>query len=189
MNRKDMKQIFIEHFKEDTLSLAYDKVPNVRIALARVLKSHFRMIDGCFIDDKQMTQVVTHLNNDEEEDVRNIIAQIKDIHASIEDSSSDLTSNKSNTNTTPMEEHQEEKEQDFVEGLQNKYDGDHSDLALSSQSAQSISDAEAAIVDSEVKDLIEEGKEEEVNVEEFLQEQEEEQFAHLEAEQVQEPEP
>jgi hypothetical protein len=52
MNRSDMKAIFIEHFKEDTLSLAYDKVPNVRIALARVLKSHYRIIDGCFIDDK-----------------------------------------------------------------------------------------------------------------------------------------
>jgi recombinational DNA repair ATPase RecF len=93
------------------------------------------MIDGCFIDDKQMNQVVTHLHNDEEEDVRNIIAQIKDIHASIEDSSSEVTSNRSNTHTTPMDEPQEDKEQDFVEGLQKKYDGDHSDLALSSQSA------------------------------------------------------
>lgn len=73
MNRADMKAIFIEHFKEDTLSLAYDKVPNVRIALARVLKSHYRIIDGCFIDDKQFSQVVQTLNQDEEEDVRNII--------------------------------------------------------------------------------------------------------------------
>ena len=31
LNRSDMKSIFVEHFKEDTLSLAYDKVPNVRI--------------------------------------------------------------------------------------------------------------------------------------------------------------
>lgn len=42
MNRSDMKKIFVEHFKEDTLSLAYDTVPNVRIALARVLRQHFR---------------------------------------------------------------------------------------------------------------------------------------------------
>jgi len=42
MNRAEMKNIFIEHFKEDTMSLAYDSVPNVRIALARVLKVHFR---------------------------------------------------------------------------------------------------------------------------------------------------
>lgn len=182
MNRKDMKQIFIEHFKEDTLSLAYDKVPNVRIALARVLKSHFRINNGCFIDDKQMTQVVTNLHDDEEEDVRNIIAQIKDIHASAEDSSSDVVSNTSSTHVTPMDEPQEEKEPDFAESLQNKYEGDHSDLALSSQSATSISEAEAAQVESEVKDLIEEAKEENVNVEDLLKEQEEEQFAHLEVE-------
>jgi len=42
MNRPDMKKIFIEHFKEDTLSLAYDSVPNVRIAIARAIKFHFR---------------------------------------------------------------------------------------------------------------------------------------------------
>lgn len=80
MNRNDLKEIFVEHFKEDTLSLAYDKVPNVRIALARVLKSHFRTIDGCFIEDKQFNQTVSHLNQDEEEDVRNIVMQIKEIH-------------------------------------------------------------------------------------------------------------
>jgi hypothetical protein len=42
MNRPDMKKIFIDHFKEDTLSLAYDSVPNVRIAIARAIKFHFR---------------------------------------------------------------------------------------------------------------------------------------------------
>lgn len=42
MNRVEMKKIFVDHFKDDTLSLAYDSVPNVRIALARVLKFHFR---------------------------------------------------------------------------------------------------------------------------------------------------
>jgi hypothetical protein len=53
MNDRDLKKIFVNHFKEDTVSLAYDKVPNVRIALARILKQHFRMPDGLYIDDKQ----------------------------------------------------------------------------------------------------------------------------------------
>jgi hypothetical protein len=35
MNSRDMKNMFREHFKEDTVSLAYDSVPNVRIALAK----------------------------------------------------------------------------------------------------------------------------------------------------------
>jgi hypothetical protein len=52
LNRSEMKEIFIKHFKEDTISLAYDKVPNVRISLARIIKSHFRQIGGNFIDDK-----------------------------------------------------------------------------------------------------------------------------------------
>lgn len=88
MNRPDMKKIFIEHFKEDTLSLAYDSVPNVRIAIARAIKFHFRQIDGCFIDDKRMNEVVQTLSTDIEEDVRNIIAEIKDFHTTAYDSSS-----------------------------------------------------------------------------------------------------
>jgi len=174
MNRTDMKQIFIEHFKEDTLSLAYDKVPNVRIGLARVLKSHFRMIDGCFIDDKQIHQIVAHLNNDEEEDVRNIIAQIKDIH-SAEDSSSEVTSNRSNQLLTTADEDKESQETNFVEGLHKKYEGDHSDLALSAQSATSANEVTA--INSS---LIEDANEEDVDVEELLKQHEEEQFAHLE---------
>ena len=52
MNRRDMKNIFREHFKDDTISLAYDQVPNVRISLAKQLKIHFRLPDGLWIDDK-----------------------------------------------------------------------------------------------------------------------------------------
>lgn len=64
MNSRELKKIFVSEFKEDTLSLAYDEVPNVRIALARVLKQHFRMPDGLYIDDKQFNQVVQHLLQD-----------------------------------------------------------------------------------------------------------------------------
>ena len=92
-NRSDMKSIFVEHFKEDTLSLAYDKVPNVRISLARVLRSHFKTIDGCFKEDKKVKEILQHLSQDEEDDVKNIIAQVKFALANPgEDSSSEVTS-------------------------------------------------------------------------------------------------
>jgi hypothetical protein len=64
MNTRELKKIFVSQFKEDTLSLAYDDVPNVRIALARILKQHFRLPDGLFIDDKQFNQTVQHLLQD-----------------------------------------------------------------------------------------------------------------------------
>ena len=80
MNRADMKKIFVDHFKEDTLSLAYDTVPNVRIGIARVIKAHFRLIDGQFVDDKRVNEVVNTLSTDAEQDVRNVVAQIKEFH-------------------------------------------------------------------------------------------------------------
>jgi predicted lactoylglutathione lyase len=120
MNRADMKKIFVDHFKEDTLSLAYDTVPNVRIGIARVIKAHFRLIDGQFVDDKRVNEVVNTLSTDAEQDVRNVVAQIKEFH-SMDDLSSEVSSLKS----TPFHD------EAFVDGLKQKYDGDHSDLSLS----------------------------------------------------------
>lgn len=124
MNRADMRMIFVEHFKEDTLSLAYDSVPNVRIGIARVIKAHFKTLDGQFVDDKRVNEVVQTLSSDVEQDVRNVIAQIKEFHT-MDDLSSEVSSLKS----IPVGV--EDKETDFVESLKQKYDGDHSDLALS----------------------------------------------------------
>ncbi len=131
MNRADMKKIFVEHFKEDTLSLAYDSVPNVRIGIARVIKAHFKTLDGQFVDDKRVNEVVQTLSNDVEQDVKNVIAQIKEFH-SMDDLSSEVSSLKS----IPVGV--EEKETDFVENLKQKYDGDHPDLTLSQQSNTSV---------------------------------------------------
>ena len=136
MNRVEMKKIFVDHFKEDTLSLAYDSVPNVRIALARVLKFHFRQISGNFIDDKQMNQAVVTLAADAEEDVRIIIAQIKEFHTQIEDSSSEA-SQRSNTHMNPLEDEKVEAEQDFIENLKKPYAGEHNELLLSQGSSVS----------------------------------------------------
>lgn len=170
MNRADMKRIFVEHFKEDTLSLAYDSVPNVRISVARVIKAHFKTLDGQFVDDKRVNEVVHTLSADVEQDVRNLISQIKEFH-SLDDLSSEVSSLKS----TPIGV--EDKESDFVESLKHKYEGDHPDLTLSQQSNNSVGDTTKEQPESlapTAESLIETAEEEDVDVEQLLKEQEEE---------------
>jgi len=57
MQVPEMKQIWLEHFKEDTVSLADDNTPNVKIALARVLRHHYKH-QGHFMDDRAVRQIV-----------------------------------------------------------------------------------------------------------------------------------
>ena len=45
------KELFDEFFKIDMLSLAADRVVNVRLGLARALKNHFRTINCTFMHD------------------------------------------------------------------------------------------------------------------------------------------
>ena len=54
MNRPEMKQFFADNFKSDIVRLAKDTVPNVRLGLARVLRNHFKQIDGSFIYDAKI---------------------------------------------------------------------------------------------------------------------------------------
>ena len=63
-----------------------------------------------------MNQAVVTLAADAEEDVRIIIAQIKEFHTQIEDSSSEA-SQRSNTLMNPLEDEKAEAEQDFIENL------------------------------------------------------------------------
>ena len=58
------KEIFDEYFKHDMLSLVSDKVVNVRLALARALKNHFRTINCTFMHDPLVNQAVKVLLND-----------------------------------------------------------------------------------------------------------------------------
>ena len=51
MNESEAKDLFDEFFKHDMLSLAADRVVNVRLTLARALKNHFRRIDCSFMHD------------------------------------------------------------------------------------------------------------------------------------------
>ena len=47
----EAKELFDQYFKHEMLSLAADKVTNVRLCLARALKNHFRTINCTFMHD------------------------------------------------------------------------------------------------------------------------------------------
>ena len=47
------KENFEKYFKEDFIALVNDRVPNVRIAVAKVLRHHFlKEISGAFVFDQ-----------------------------------------------------------------------------------------------------------------------------------------
>lgn len=51
------------------LSLVKDRVPNVRMALARVLSGHFKKLDANFINDILVNQAIRVLKGDKSYDV------------------------------------------------------------------------------------------------------------------------
>ena len=67
-------------------------MPNVRLAVSRVLKNHFKLIDGAFIYDAKVNQALAVLAADPELDVRSVVAQIKDLHAGVHDDASSESS-------------------------------------------------------------------------------------------------
>lgn len=42
MNKTELKTIFEDHFKSDMLAMHKDRVPNVRLTLAKAIRSHFK---------------------------------------------------------------------------------------------------------------------------------------------------
>lgn len=70
------KEIFDEYFKHDFLSLAADRVINVRLTLARALKNHFRTINCTFMHDPLVNQAVKVLLNDKSQDVVELVQDI-----------------------------------------------------------------------------------------------------------------
>jgi len=70
------KELFEEYFKVDMLSLASDKVPNVRLALARVLNNHFKRLGSVFDHDKFVNDCVKVLRDDKDPDVRIMVSEI-----------------------------------------------------------------------------------------------------------------
>ena len=72
------KDIFEKHFKVDFLSLIDDKVPNVRIALAKALRHHFvKEISGVFVEDEEFNDAIKVLKKDSCEDVRELVRDIE----------------------------------------------------------------------------------------------------------------
>ena len=68
MGRKDL---FERHFKSDMLAMVNDKVSNVRMSLAKVLRHHFiNQINGAFVFDIEVNDAVKILKKDRAMDVR-----------------------------------------------------------------------------------------------------------------------
>lgn len=73
------KEIFEKYFKLDFLAIVNDRVPNVRIAMAKVLRYHFmKEINGSFIYDAEVNDAVRLMNLDQCADVR---IEVSDIEA------------------------------------------------------------------------------------------------------------
>lgn len=65
------KDLFEKYFKLDFLSLVNDRVPNVRISLAKALRHHFlKEISGTFVYDQEFNEAVHVLKQDPCEEVR-----------------------------------------------------------------------------------------------------------------------
>ena len=83
------KELFEKYFKLDFVSLASDRVPNVRIAMAKVLRHHFlKEISGSFVNDRDVNDAVRVMKQDECWDVKNLVSDIETLQA---DDTNDVT--------------------------------------------------------------------------------------------------
>ena len=72
------KENFEKYFKYDFLCLVNDRVPNVRIAMAKVLRHHFlKEISGAFVFDEEVNDAVRVLKQDKCADVRYSVEDIE----------------------------------------------------------------------------------------------------------------
>ena len=72
------KEVFEKYFKHDFMTLVSDKVPNVRIAMAKVLRHHFmKEISGAFLDDQDINDTIRVLKQDPCDDVREILREVE----------------------------------------------------------------------------------------------------------------
>ena len=71
INIMQKKEIFEKHFKLDFLNMVNDRVPNVRICVAKTLRHHFvKEISGEFVYDTEVMGAVRVLKLDTCEDVK-----------------------------------------------------------------------------------------------------------------------
>jgi hypothetical protein len=76
MNKNELKEVFEDHLKEDMLKMHKDAVPNVRLTLAKAIRSHFKQIGGQFLYDKEVNKVVRKLLEDSDKDVKFVVKDI-----------------------------------------------------------------------------------------------------------------
>ena len=70
-NMMNKKELFEKYFKLDFLSLVNDRVPNVRICMAKVMRHHFlKEISGAMVYDTEMNEAVRVMKMDSSEDVK-----------------------------------------------------------------------------------------------------------------------
>jgi hypothetical protein len=55
------------------LRLVGDKVPNVRLCLARALRDHFKTLGGAFVYDRKVNGAVHLLRHDADRDVKEMV--------------------------------------------------------------------------------------------------------------------
>lgn len=76
------KELFEKYFKLDFLLIANDRVSNVRIAFAKVMRHHFmKEISACFIYDQDMNDAIAVLKLDTSEDVRSLVSDIETMNS------------------------------------------------------------------------------------------------------------
>lgn len=80
------------------LSLAGDRVQNVRLVLARALKNHFRTINCKFMHDPLVNQAVKVLLGDRSQDVIDLVQDIVQFQMMDMDDSSQSSRNSTQSN-------------------------------------------------------------------------------------------
>jgi len=60
------------------LRLVGDRVPNVRLCLARALRNHFKTLGGAFVYDRKVNGAVGLLSKDADRDVKEMVQEIFD---------------------------------------------------------------------------------------------------------------
>ena len=74
------QHLFEKYFKLDFLSLVDDRVPNVRIGVAKALRHHFlKEISGAMVNDPEVNETVRLLKQDRCEDVKYYVNEIETI--------------------------------------------------------------------------------------------------------------
>jgi hypothetical protein len=72
------REMFEKDFKVDMLKLVNDRVVNVRLNLAKVIRHHFlSQINGAFVFDLEVNDAVRLLNMDKSLDVVDLVADIQ----------------------------------------------------------------------------------------------------------------